>query len=328
MIRRHFLSLAGATVLVAPRGASAQETAPRTYRVGALGPGPPQHASPTFGAALLRGLAGHGYVPGRNLEMVERGFDMDAARLTGLIAELEAAKAEVIVAYGYTAAFAAKGRTSLPVVSVSTGDPVGTGLVDSLARPGGHITGISDVSEEITPKRLELLTEIAPGLHRVAALYNASDPGMALRYRAFQAGAAALGVSVQPLGVRAPDDFDEAFKAMDGNMPDAILMVSDPLTNLNRKRVYAFAAAHRLPAIYEFDQYVREGGLMSYGPDADESLDRVAALVDRILKGAKPADLPFEEPTLFRFVINVSAAKAIGITLPPLLIARADEVIE
>jgi putative ABC transport system substrate-binding protein len=260
--------------------------------------------------------------------MTDLGTQMDVARLPGLLAELETAKAEVIVAFGYATALAAKRGTRLPVVSFSTGDPVGIGLVDSLARPGGHLTGISDVSEEITPKRLELLTQMVPGLRRVAALYNASDPGMALRYRAFEAGAVALGVSVQPLGVREPDDFEEAFKAMEGNAPDAILMVSDPLTNLNRRRVFAFAVAHRLPAIYENDQYVHDGGLMSYGPDLDESFDRVAALVDRILKGAKPADLPFEQPTLFRFVINLSAAKAIGVTVPPLLIARADDVIE
>jgi putative ABC transport system substrate-binding protein len=128
--------------------------------------------------------------------------------------------------------------------------------------------------------------------------------------------------------VREPDDFNEAFTAMDGAVPDAILMVSDPLTNLNRRRVYAFAVEHRLPAIYESDLYVQEGGLMSYGPDVDESLDRVAALVDRILRGAKPADLPFEQPTLFRFVINLATARAMGLTVPPILIARADDVIE
>ncbi len=328
MIRRHFLSLVAANVLAAPHGAGAQYTEPRTYRVGALGPGPPLHGSGGFGPPLLRGLAKRGYVPGRNLDMTDLGTQMDVARLPGLLAELETAKAEVIVAFGYATALAAKRGTRLPVVSFSTGDPVGIGLVDSLARPGGHLTGISDVSEEITPKRLELLTQMVPGLRRVAALYNASDPGMALRYRAFEAGAVALGVSVQPLGVREPDDFEEAFKAMEGNAPDAILMVSDPLTSLNRRRVFAFAVAHRLPAIYENDQYVHDGGLMSYGPDLDESFDRVAALVDRILKGAKPADLPFEQPTLFRLVINLSAAKAIGVTVPPLLIARADDVIE
>ena len=242
--------------------------------------------------------------------------------------ELKASKVDVIVAFGYLSALTAKQRTTLPVVSFTAGDPVGTGLVDSLARPGGNITGISDVSAEITPKRMELLKEMAPGLRRVAVLWNAADLGMTLRYRAAEAGAKAMGIAVQPLGVREPDEFDQAFAAMNSDMPDAILMVSDVLTNLNRRRVFEFAAAHRLPAIYENDLYVRDGGLMSYGPDLSESLDRVAALVDRILKGEKPADLPFEQPTLFRFVVNMKTAEAIGLTVPQSLLVRADEVIE
>jgi len=175
-------------------------------------------------------------------------------------------------------------------VAFFAGDPVGTGLVESLARPGGHVTGISDVSVEVTPKRLELLKQFAPDLRRVAVLWNADDLGMTLRYRASEAGAQALGVTVQPLGVREPNDFDQAFGAMNRDMPDAILMVADPLTTLNRKRVFEFAAAHRLPAIYELSLFARDGGLMSYGPDLDESFGRVASLVDRVLKGAKPAE--------------------------------------
>jgi putative ABC transport system substrate-binding protein len=159
-------------------------------------------------------------------------------------------------------------------------------------------------------------------------LWNAADLGMTLRYRAAEAGAKAMGITVQPLGVREPDDFDRAFAAMNSDMPDAILMVSDALTSLNRKRVFEFAAAHRLPAIYENDLYVRDGGLMSYGPDLNESFARVAALVDRILKGVKPADLPFEQPTLFRFVLNFKTAKSLGLTVPLTLQASADEVIE
>ena len=194
--------------------------------------------------------------------------------------------------------------------------------------PGGNVTVISDVSAEMTPKRLELLKEIAPGLRRVAVLWNADDLGMTLRYRASEAGAQALGISVQPLGVREPNDFNQAFEAMNRDMPDAILMVTDSLTLLNRKRVFEFAAAHRLPAIYELTSLVRDGGLMSYGPDDRESFGRVAALVDRILKGAKPAELPFEQPTLFRLALNLNTAKALGLTVPPTLLARADEVIE
>jgi putative tryptophan/tyrosine transport system substrate-binding protein len=184
------------------------------------------------------------------------------------------------------------------------------------------------VSAEVTPKRMELLKQIAPRLRKVAMLWNAGDLGMTLRYRASETGAQALGISVQALGVREPDDFDQAFAAMKSDMPDGILMVSDALTLLNRKRVFEFAAAHRLPAIYEDDRYVRDGGLMSYGPDQSESFARVAALVDRILKGAKPAELPFEQPTRFRFVLNLKTAKSLGLEVPPTLLALADEVVE
>jgi putative tryptophan/tyrosine transport system substrate-binding protein len=159
-------------------------------------------------------------------------------------------------------------------------------------------------------------------------MWNEADLGMTLRYRAAEAGANAMGISVQPLGVREPDDFDRAFAAMNSEMPDAILMVSDALTSLNRKRVFAFAAAHRLPSMYEHDLYVRDGGLMSYGPDLNESFARVADLIDRILKGAKPAALPFEQPTLFRFALNLKTAKSLGLTVPATLLARADEMIE
>ena len=184
------------------------------------------------------------------------------------------------------------------------------------------------MSAEVTPKRLELLREVVPAMRRAAILYNAADLGMTLRYRAAAEGAKAMDISVQPLGVREPNDFEQAFATMQSEMPDAILMVSDALTSLNRKRVFEFAAAHRLPVIYEYDLYVRDGGLMSYGPDLDESFARVAALVDRILKGAKPAELPFEQPTLFRFAVNLTTAKALGLSLPPKFLARADEIIE
>ncbi|MFI5011033.1 MAG: ABC transporter substrate-binding protein [Hyphomicrobiales bacterium] len=327
MKRRRFVSLLGGTALAWPLGAHAQTSA-KVYRVGLLGAGAPIADNSPNGAALIRGLARHGYALGRNLAFESRGAEGHVDRLPQLVAELVASKVDMIVTLGYRATLAAKQGTTLPVVAYGAGDPVGTGLVDSLARPGGNLTGISDVSAEVTPKRLELLKEFAPGLRRVAVLWNADDLGMTLRYRASEAGARALGVSVLPLGVREPDDFDQAFAAMNRDMPDAILMVSDSLTNLNRKRVFEFAGAHRLPAIYEFDYYARDGGLMSYGPDPDESLDRVAALADRILQGAKPAELPFEQPTLFRFVLNLKTAKSIGFEAPVSLLARADEVIE
>jgi putative ABC transport system substrate-binding protein len=241
---------------------------------------------------------------------------------------LAAIKVDVIVATGYPAAVAGKQAATLPVVAYGAGDPVGTGLVESLARPGGNLTGISDVSAEVTPKRMALLKELSPGLRRVAMLWNAQDLGMTLRYRASEAGAQALGITVQPLGVNEPNDFDQAFQAMIRDMPDAILMVTDSLTVLNRKRVFEFAAAHRLPAIYEYNFLVQDGGLMSYGPDQGESFERLAALVGRILNGAKPAELPFEQPTRFVFALNLKTAKSLGLTVPPSLLALADEVVE
>ena len=326
MRRREFITLVGGAALASPSRTLAQ-TPSKIYHLGSLNTGPPVADTNPLGAPLIRGLAKRGYVLDRNLMLDRLGADTHTDRLPELVASLVASKVDLIVTYGYPSALAAKG-TAIPVVAFSAGDPVGTGLVDNLARPGGNLTGISDVSAEITPKRLELLKELVPTLRRVAVLWNADDLGMTLRYRALEAGAQVLGVSVQPLGVREPNDFDLAFRSMDRDPPDAILMVSDPLTTLNRKLVFEFAAGHRLPAIYEFDFIARDGGLMSYGPNLGESFDRVAALVDRILKGARPAELPFEQPTLFDFVLNLKAAKSIGLDVPPALLARADEVIE
>ena len=194
--------------------------------------------------------------------------------------------------------------------------------------PGGTVTGISDVAATLSVKRLSLLKELSPKLARVAMLWNREDLGMSLRYEASAAAARSLGITVNALGVREPDDFEGVFEAMNREPPDAILMVSDSLTTLNRKRVFDYAAAKRLPAIYEYDFLVRDGGLMSYGADLKESFERAGALVDRIFKGAKPSELPFEQPTRYPFVVNMKTAKAIGLEFPPGLLARADEVIE
>lgn len=326
MRRREFIRLLCGAAVAFPQAATAERAS--IYRVGLLSSGPPLADTSPFGAALVRGLAQRGYVLGRNLAIERRGAEGHVDRLPQLVADLAASKVDVIIAAGYPAALAAKQGTTLPIVAVFAGDPIGTGLVESLARPGANLTGISDVSAEVTPKRLELLKQIVPNLRRVAVLWNADDLGMTLRYRASEAGAQALGIGIQPLGVRGSNDFDQAFAAMNRDMPDAILMVADPLTTLNRKRVFEFAAAHRLPAIYELSLFAHDGGLMSYGPDLDETFGRVAALVDRILKGATPAELPFEQPTLFRFVLNLKAAESLGLEIPPSLFVRADEVIE
>ena len=244
------------------------------------------------------------------------------------IEQLKARKVDLIVAWGFPVVAAAKAAGIPTVVAFGVGDPVATGLVQSLARPGGNLTGISDVAATLSTKRLGLLKELLPKLNRVAMLWNKDDLGMSLRYEASAKAAQAIGADVEAVGVREPDDFNEAFTVMDKEAPDAILMVSDSLTMLNRERVFDYAAAHRLPAIYEFDSLVHEGGLMSYGADLKESLERAAAMVDRIFKGTPPGELPFEQPTRYPFVINLKTAKSIGVEFPPTLLAIADEVIE
>ncbi len=325
--RRVCLTLLGGAAVTWPCVVLAQPSA-KTYRLGVLSGGAPVADASPVGAALLRGLAQHGYTLGQNVALERRGADGHSDRLPPLVHDLEARQVEALITIGYPPALAAKQGTRLPVVAINAGDPVSTGLVDSLARPGGHLTGISDVSADLTPKRMELLKQLVPTLRRVAMLWNAADLGMTLRYQASETGAQALGLRVQPLAVREPDEFEQAFAAMQRERPDAILMVTDTLTLLHRQRVFAFAAAQQLPAIYEFDYLVRDGGLLSYGPDLDESFSRVAALVDRILKGAKPADLPFEQPTRFRLVINLKTAQAMGLSVPALLLFQADEVLK
>jgi putative ABC transport system substrate-binding protein len=281
-----------------------------------------------FGKIIVKALAERGYILGQNLTFDARGAMGDVTRLPALLEELKARNVDAIIVIGYPAAVAAR-STGIPTVgAIGLGDPVETRLIDSLAHPGGNITGISDVAAVLTTKRLSLLKEMSPRLQKVAMIWNKDDLGMTLRYEASAQGAQALGVTVQALGVREPDDFNEAFTAMNNDLPDAILMVADSLTILNRKRVFEFAAAKKLPAIYEYDFLVREGGLMSYGPDLIESLERTAALVDRIFKGARPADLPFEQPIRYPFVLNLKTAKSTGLEIPPKLLALADEVIE
>lgn len=327
MRRRELLALLGSVATAGPPAVLAQ-TPTRVYRVGLLSGAAPLTDNSLFGAPLIRGFAQLGYVQGHNIVLERRAAEGHIDRLPRHVDELVASKVNVIVAFGYHAALAAKQQMTVPVVVVNTGDPVAAGLADSLARPGGNLTGLSDVAAELTPKRMEFLKEMAPGLRRVAVLWNASDVGMTLRYRASETGAKAMGIGVQAVGLRKLDDFEDAFKAMDREQPNAILVIADPLTSSNRKKVFEYTAAHRLPAIYELDFLVRDGGLMSYGPDPEESFRRVASLVDRILKGAKPADLPIEQPTRFRLAINLKVAKALGLAVPPTLLHRADELIE
>jgi putative tryptophan/tyrosine transport system substrate-binding protein len=327
MKSRVFLTLVVLIVAGGPPNASAQAM-PQEYRVGLLSTGGEATDQSSFSTDLIRDFARRGLVQGDNLAVERRAARGLIERLPQLVGELAASRVGVIVTLGYPAALAAKKHTSLPVVVVRAGDPVADGLVANFVQPGGHVTGLSEVAAELSTKRLALLKEAVPNVHRVAMLWNADDLGMSLRYKAAEVEARRLGLEVQSYGVRGPDDFDTTFAAMMRRPPDAILMVTDTLTTLNRKRVIDFAAQHKLAAIYEYDFLVRDGGLMSYGPDLDEMFDRAAGLAVRILNGANPADLPLEAPRRFVLALNLETAKKIGLTIPPSLLARANDVIE
>jgi putative ABC transport system substrate-binding protein len=326
MKRRDVLQLLVGATIAAPRVVAAQTA--KTYRLGSINPALPLAETGPFGKILLGALAQRGYVLGQNLTYDARGAMGDATKLPQLMDALKDEKVDAVVGVGYPAAVVAKASGLPTVMAWGVGDPVATGLIANLAHPGGNVTGISDVATALTSKRLELLKEVSPKLRRVAMLWNKDDLGMSLRYEASAKVAQSIGIVVQPLGVREPDDFNEAITAMNNEPPDAILMVADALTVLNRKRIFDFAAERRLPAIYEYSFLVRDGGLMSYGPDLKECLERAAALVDRVFKGDRPADLPFEEPTRYPFALNMKTAQAIGLTVPPTVLALADEVIE
>jgi len=326
MRRREFLGGVGSVALLRPLSAAAQGG--KVFRLGTLTPVAPIAESSPWGKILVKVLGERGFVLGQNLAYDTRGAKGDVGKIPALMAELKAKGADAVVFIGYPTALAAK-AAGIPAVAASgIGDPVETRLIESLAHPAGNITGISDIATTLSAKRLSLLKEMSPKLSKVAMLWNKDDLGMTLRYQASARAAQALGLTVQALGVREPDDFNEAFAVMNGDLPDGILMVADGLTNLNRERVFEFAAAKKLPAMYEFDFLVRDGGLMSYGPDLSESFERAAALVARIFRGENPGDLPFEQPTRYPLVINLKTAKASGLEIPPTLLALADDVIE
>ena len=324
--RRSFIGTLAGSLLAAPLAAKAQP-AGKVWRIGYLTYG----ARPSDGrppAALREALVELGYVDGKTVTYVGRWAEAKRDRLPGLAAELVDLKVDLIVALGTPAAEAARAATStIPIVMASYEDAIGIGLIASLARPGANITGITDQAE-LSAKRLEFLKEAVPKASRIAVLWNADHRAMTLRYREIERAASILRVAVQPLGVREPDDFDLAFSAMTRERPDALFLVTDALTTLNRKRVLDFAAVHRIPAMYEFGFLVREGGLMSYGAEFDDIWRHAAVYVDRILKGAKPGELPVEQPTRYYLVINLKTAKALGLTIPQSLLVRADEVVQ
>jgi putative tryptophan/tyrosine transport system substrate-binding protein len=327
MKRREILKMLAAAAVASPSVARAQSSA-KVFRLGTLTPGAPYDEKSPFGAILLKGLEQRGFKVGSNMAFQARGAGGQVNKLGEIVRAMKP-DVDVIVASGFPPALACKVENVPTVVAIGAGDAVANGLIASLAKPGGNITGISDNATALSTKRMTLIKEAVPNLRRVAMLWNRDDLGMTQRYEASAVAARSLGTSVLALGVREPDDFNGVFETMDREPPDAILMVADVLTILNRKRVYDYAGAHHIPALYEYDlPFVHDGGLMSYGPDLTESFDRAADLVARIFKGAKPGDLPFEEPTRYKLVINLKTAKATGIDLPVNFVALADEVIE
>ena len=327
MDRRAFVSTVALGLLAAPLAAEAQQ-AGKVYRIGYLSSG--TSTSNPFVKAFREGLRELGWIEGQNIIIDYRFAEGRFDRLPALAAELIRLKVDVIVASPTPAALAAKNATStIPIVMTGGGNPVGLGLVASLARPGGNVTGLTfSVGFDTVVKALELLREIVPNASRVAVLLNPANPGHLLAMREVKDAARSLGVQLQILEARAPSEFDGAFAAMVKQRVAALLVVPDSMFLLHRARLADLSAQNRLPTMHGDRESVEAGGLMSYGANTRDGVRAAATFVDKIFKGAKPADLPVEQPTKFEFVINSRTAKALGLTIPPSLLLRADQVIE
>jgi ABC-type uncharacterized transport system substrate-binding protein len=322
--RRRLLLVASLASLLGPRYAKAQ---PAPYRIGFLG-----NSTPALEANLIgpfrQGLRDLGYVEGRNLVIEWRWAEGNYDRFPKLVAELAAQKVALIVTAGTPAALAVeKTAPSIPLVMVAVGDPVGTGLVKSLAEPGGNATGLTSIAPDLEGKRLELLKEIVPELERVSFLWNPSNPFHVSSERHARAAAKELRIDLHSAAVRTSADFDGAFAEIRAQHPGGLIMLADRVFLHNRNRIVAFAEESHLPAVYAYRELVDAGGLMSFGPNYADMHRRAAYYVDRILKGAKPGDLPIELPSKFELVINVKRAKALGLALPESVLLRADEIV-
>jgi putative ABC transport system substrate-binding protein len=302
----------------------------KVHRVGYVSDsGDPSSPGPQV-EAFRQGLRDLGYDEGKNILVEYRYGEGKSGRYPGFVAELVKLKVDVLVVRALPSIEAAKQATkTIPIVMVTTQDPVATGLIANLAHPGGNITGITTLQRELSGKRLELLKEAVPRIARVAALSNAEQLSSDLPdFKAYETAARALNIQLQPLGVRGPNpDFNAAFQAATKGRANALMTISGSLLNRYTKQIADFGVKYRLPSMHEGSRYVEAGGLMSYSSSEIESFKRAATYVDKILKGAKPADLPVEQPTKFEFVINLKTAKQIGLTIPPNMLVRADKVI-
>jgi ABC-type uncharacterized transport system substrate-binding protein len=328
MDRRTFLLATAGTLLAAPLAAEAQQEG-KIYRVGLLVT-PPSQPGSVYRAMFIAALRDLGYVEGRNLVLEVRSADNRPERLPALATELAQLNVDVIVTKGDGEVRAAKQATStIPIVMDPSGDPVAAGYVASLARPGGNVTGLSFVSPDLSAKMLQVLKEAVPNIVRIAILWNAKNPVKVLDFNRTQRAAQTLGLTVRSIEVRSPLEMEAAFTAISRAHADALLtLVDDIFGPAMFVRIAALAVKQRLPSILGEEQYATAGGLIAYGPSMRDLEPRAAAYIDKILKGAKPADLPVEQPTKFHLVINLKTANAIGLTIPPSLLQRADQVIE
>jgi ABC-type uncharacterized transport system substrate-binding protein len=332
MDRRAFIEAMAGSLLVAPLAAEGPQ-AGSVARIGYLAFGPLE--SPETRVALdafRQGLHERDYVEGQNIAIEYRSADGKIERFPGLATELARLKVDLIVAPNTPAARAAQqATTTIPIVASAMSDPVGDGLVASLARPGGNITGLTFLGPELVPKLLGLLREALPKVTRVAALWTPGELGKPTTrdmLKGTEAAARALGVQLQLVGVRGPDEFDRAFSTMTKERAEALLVFPSPLLYAERRRIVDLVTKHRLPSMFNAREQVELGGLIGYGASITDLLRRGATLVDKILKGAKPGDLPVEQATKYELVINLKTAKALGLTIPPSLLQRADQVIE
>lgn len=309
--------------------AAAAQPAGKVFQIGYLGNSTPSVEAPLV-EGFRQGLRENGYVEGKNVVVHYRWADGRIDTVPVLVAELVRLKVDVIVASGTPGSLAAQRATkTIPIVVTAVGDAVGVGLVPSLARPGGNVTGLSALNLELEGKRLEVLKELVPKVGQLSVLMNPANPFTALAWKETQVAGARLGLMLHPAEVRTVDAFEGVFAAIVKTRPDALVVIADrPFLISNRKRIVAFAAQHRLPAMYSFREFVDEGGLVVYGPNFADMFRRAGRYIDRILKGTNPGDLPMEQPTRFELVINGKTAKTLGLTIPPSLLLRADRVIE
>lgn len=325
LTRRAFVAGGLALAAVPFRARGQEKPAARVYRIGVLDPAP-LAANAANIAEFRKGLKDLGYEEGRNLRIEYRGGDARAERYPALAAELVGAKVDLIVTSGTPATLAAK-AVALPVVTATVLDPVDTGLVASLERPGGNVTGLAVVTSEIEAKRMELLKALAPGTKRVAAFMDMGNPAIVFAWHAIEAAAPALNLEMKLYDVRKPKKLAHAFDAAAAQKADAFVLRVGGITEEHRKSVLALAAKRRWPAIFAVRQWVDAGGLMSYGVNTSNMYSRAATFADRILKGAKPAELPMERPSKFELVINRRTARALGLVIPPDLLLRSDDVV-